>query len=395
MSGLQRVNNRVDSFSNQDYKIKKLHKIVDDLLKDKNFDELTFSYPGNNINENVGQKTVHFNSDKKDHHNDYEKSKNIFDYPSKQDINKDASLESTIKLYKSIGDRNADFLFNWLYNIYSNIYLSSIDNTYKEPLTLTKTKLGIFDVLIDDLADNSKMRDKQLLEECMKIPWENSQIYYDNQYFLVAKQIWLECINSIQEFPRYNDFKDIFYFDIQQFMNCNRYSFLINTKNSSNFIEDKAYLHHGVMVLTHCDLDLMCSPDFDYNELEKLRPILYTVQDFFHIGNMLNTYPREIGESDLSSPIISLALRKGLIQKNTLKDDPEYTLESLKPLVPIFEKRMKDDLSTINRHLKEIRSIDMEKFYNQLKKVGNEFLTRKPYWKNYNKEVEEKPLKFF
>lgn len=395
MSVLPRVNNKVNSFSNQDDKIKKLHKIVDNLLKNKDFDEFTFSSTYNNINNNYSEKTIHIVSNEKIDQNSYGKSKNIFDYPSNQDINKDVSLESTIKLYKSIGDRNADFLFNWLYNIYNNIYLSSIGTDYKKPLTLTKTKLGIFDVLVDDLADNCKLRDKNLLEECMKIPWQNSKNYFDNQYFLVTKQIWQECINSIQEFPRYNDFKDIFYFDIQQFMNCNRYSYLVNTKNSSNFIEDKAYLHHGVMVLTHCDLDLMCSPDFDYNELDKLRPILYMVQDFFHIGNMLSTYPREIDEFDLSSPIISLALRKDLIQKNTIKDDPEYTLECLKPLVPIFEKRMKDNLSSINKHLREIKSIDMEKFYKQLKRVGNEFLTRKPYWKNHNKIIDEDPIKLF
>jgi hypothetical protein len=316
-------------------------------------------------------------------------------YPEKMDSNNRNNLEDTIKLYKSIGDRNADFLFHWIYNIYDNIYLPSIDSAYKEILTLVKTKLGVFDVLVDDLADNAKLRDKQLLENCMKIPWDTSQIYNDNQYLKVSKMIWDDCMYSIQEFERYNKFKDIFYFDMHQFMSCNRYSFLVNTQNSSNFTEDKIYLHHGVMVLTHCDLDLMCSPGFNYEELEKLRPILYWVQDFIHIGNMLSTYPREVEELDLSSPIISLALRKNLIKKNTLVDDPEYTLECLSPLVPVFEKRMRDDLNIISKHLKEINTIDMENFYKRLKHVGNEFVTRKHYWKNYKIGKNEEVIKLF
>ena len=186
----------------------------------------------------------------------------------KTDKNISNSLEDTIKLYKSIGDRNADFLFNWIYNIYNEIFLPSIDSVYKEKLTLTKTKLGIYDVLIDDLADNAKLRNGKLLEQCMEIPWNNSSSN-NNQYVDVCRKIWYDCINQIQKFPRYDEFKDIFYFDLHQFMNCNRYSYLVNTKGISNFTEDKNNLQHGVMVLTHCNLDLMCSPDFNYKELEK------------------------------------------------------------------------------------------------------------------------------
>ena len=70
-------------------------------------------------------------------------------------------------------------------------------------------------------------------------------------------------------------------------------------------------------------------------------------------------------------------------------------MENLKSLVPIFEKRMKDDLSTINKHLKEINTIDMEDFYKRLKNVGNEFVTRKYYWKKLKTEINEEPVKLF
>lgn len=376
---------KVSIFIKKEENIRKLHETIDNLLKGKKFDNIPSSLAYAKDNKSI---------ETFDEKNLVTSKKPIM-HPEKTDSNFNNSLEDTIKLYKSIGDRNADFLFHWIYNIYDNIYLPSIDPAYKEKLTLVKTKLGIFDVLVDDLADNVKLRDRQLLEDCMKIPWDNSQTNDDNKYLKVSKMIWDDCIYSIQEFERYNEFKDIFYFDMHQFMNCNRYSFLVNTQNTSNFTEDKVYLHHGVMVLTHCDLDLMCSPDFNYEELEKLRPILFWVQDFIHIGNMLSTYPREVEELDLSSPIISLALRKDLVKKNTLVDDPEYSLECLRPLVPVFEKRMRDDLNIISKHLKEIYTIDMEDFYKRLKNVGNEFITRKHYWKNYKIGKNEEAIKLF
>jgi len=64
-------------------------------------------------------------------------------------------ITPSIELYKKVGC--GDFLFNWLYEIYKKIFVPSIDSRYKDILALDKTKLTIFDVLIDDLADNYKI----------------------------------------------------------------------------------------------------------------------------------------------------------------------------------------------------------------------------------------------
>ena len=274
MSVDERVSNLKDNVRfNQDEELKKLHERIDNLFVGKNFDDISssmaFSQRKDSF-ESFNNKAIQDNSvNKNKYHNltTVSREKQVM-FSQKTDKNISTSLEDTINLYKSIGDRNADFLFNWIYNIYNEIFLPSIDTVYKEKLTLTKTKLGIYDVLIDDLADNAKLRNGKLLEQCMEIPWNNSSSN-NNQYVEVCRKIWYDCINQIQKFPRYSEFKDIFYFDLHQFMNCNRYSYLVNTKGISNFTEDKNNLQHGVMVLTHCNLDLMCSPDFNYKELEK------------------------------------------------------------------------------------------------------------------------------
>jgi hypothetical protein len=292
---------------------------------------------------------------------------------------KEMTLDEAIELYKTVGPRNADFLFNWLYQVYDKIYLPSIDNEYKDQLTLIKTKLCIFDVLVDDLADNAKLRNKRLLDQAIRIPWNGSK-EYKNKYLEVTRKIWKDCVESIKQLPRYQEFKDIFYFDLEQIMNSMKYSYLVNTLDFSNFTEDEMYLNHGVMVLLHCDIDLMASPDFDYEETKKLRPILYYVQDVAHLGNMLNTYPKEISEADFSSPIISMGVREGLIDKNMIIKDPELALANIKPLVSRFETRMKNNLEKIQKHANEIESIDIFDFYQRLRNVWEEFLKREKYW---------------
>ena len=301
-----------------------------------------------------------------------------------KNCNATLSLDEAIELYSTVGSRNANFLFNWLHQIYDKTYLPSINKEYKEQLALIKTKLCIFDVLVDDLADNAKLRNKRLLYEAVQIP-NNSTKKYRNKYLEVTRLIWEDCINSIKKLPRYDEFKDIFFFDLEQVMSSMKYSYLINTSDFSNNVEDEKYLNHGVMVILHCDIDLMCSPDFEYEELRKLRPILHSVQDVAHLGNMMNTFPKEIKEADFSSPIISMAIRDGVVEKNTVINDPEYALACMQPLISKFEDRMKINLQNIQTRANDIETIDISDFYQRLMNVWNGFLEREQYWeKNQN-----------
>jgi hypothetical protein len=300
------------------------------------------------------------------------------------------SLEKAIELYNSVGHRNADFLFHWINSVYDFFYLPSVDMDYKDALILDKTKLTIFDVLIDDLADNSKIRDKELLEKAIEIPWNGTKAYKNN-YLNVTKKIWLDCIDSIRHYPRFKEFEDLFYFDLDKTMYSMRYSFLANQMGINNLLEDEMYIPHGCMAILHADMDLMCSPDFDKEELSKLRPILHWVEDIVHIGNLMNTYAREVEEVDFSSPMLSLALSKGLIDKQTVVDDPECTIAKLEYLIPYFKEKVEDNFEKIKYHADTIESIDINDYSQKLRRVWEEFLERKQYWKTTMVE-EEKPL---
>jgi hypothetical protein len=180
---------------------------------------------------------------------------------------------------------------------------------------------------------------------------------------------------------------------MDQVMNSMRYAYLVNTADFSSISEDEMYLNHGVMVILHCDMDLMCSPNFNLEELRDLRPILHWVQDVAHIGNMFNTYTKEIQEADFSSPIISMGIREGLIDKSIIVNDPEHARECLKPLISRFEERMQNDFDSIKSHADAIKSIDIGDFYNRLKTVWNAFLEREEYWNKEYITVQHKTIK--
>ena len=290
-------------------------------------------------------------------------------------------LNGAIGLYNSVGCRNGNYLFRWLHNIYEFFYLSSIDPPYKEILATDKTKLTIIDVLVDDLADNYKLRDQELLEKAIRIPWNPTEKYQD-EYLEVTRKIWMDVINSIKKYPRYDEFKELFFFDLEQSFDSMRYSFLVNTIKINNELEDRLYIPHGVMVILHTDMDLMCSPNFDKNELWKLRPILHWAQDICHIGNMLNTYPREVKEMDFSSPIISLGLRKNLITKSEIIRDPKNATGKLKILESHFKSRVEENFKKIKKQSENIESVDIKEFANKLRRVFESFLERKHYWEN-------------
>jgi hypothetical protein len=275
--------------------------------------------------------------------------------------------------------------------VYEYFYLPSIDYSYKEILVIDKTKLTIFDVLVDDLADNKKIRDRKLLDESIRIPWSNKN-KFKNSYLNIANIIWKDCIKSITNYPRYNEFKDIFFFDLNNIFSSMRYSYLSNEIGFDNYIEDEFFINHGVMGILHADMDIMCSPLFNKNEINKIRPILYWVQDIIHIGNLINTYPREVKEEDFSSPIISFGLRENIINRDIMVKDPKEALQKLVSVIPYFKDRVDERFRRIKLSADTIKSVDISEYHNRLNQVWNDFLKRENYWEISQTKISKKPV---
>jgi hypothetical protein len=287
------------------------------------------------------------------------------------------TLEESIELYKSAGKRNANFLFHWLHDIYSHVSLPCVSPEYKEILALDKAKMAIFDVLADDLADNYTSRNAILLDQLLQIPWRKKS--GDNKYLKVGRRLWEDCLRSISDYPRFKDFERVFYFDMRQVVSSMEYSYLVNAVGMDNPIENRVHLPHGCMVILHCDLDLMCSPGFDMADLRNMRIIFHLAQRVAHIGNILNTYPREVVEKDLSCPLISIAVRKGLIKKDEIHD--ESILPKISMLESAFRKQAETYIRRAQSYETEIRSANMVGFSGALSELLNRFIARPQYWK--------------
>ena len=298
-------------------------------------------------------------------------------------VKTELNLDESIELYNSVGleSRNMGFFGKWVYKAYTISYIPGTIPSFIEKLSLDKTKLSIFSILIDDLADNIKVRDKELLEKALRIPYDSST-HYKNEYLKATKKLWGDVINSIKKYPRYKDFKEIFFFDLDQFFNSIKYAYLVNSSDFYNIQEGMIYSPNNMMIIIYLDMDLMCSPCFDKSELKKVRPIFHYIQDIMHVGNILNTFPREIEELDFSSPIISMGINDGVIQKEDVIKNPKRAFKQLNYLIPYFKQRVEENFDKIVDNSYMIKSIDLKEFYPRLRAIWEGFLQRPQYWKN-------------
>lgn len=280
-------------------------------------------------------------------------------------------LSEVIDLYKSVGRRNIEY-FAWIHDVYSWITLPSVSFDWKRALGEDKTKLTIFDILADDLADNHTTRSYSLLRELTEVPWSpKAKTAETNEYLDVGRRIWEDSLASVSCYPRFKEFERIFYFDLRQVLSSMMYSYLANTEGIENPIETSFYSSYGCLVEVAMDMDLMCSPAFDMRELGLVRTVACLAQKVAHVGNMLTTYPSEVLEHDVSSPIISLALRKGLIRPDELGD--ASAIPKLSKMEWVFKNRAHTYIRKVAECEKEIRSINLRGFSDFLTELIGKF----------------------
>ena len=124
--------NRNNFFSDsQDNQVDKLHNTIDILLKEKNIDIITSSMILQDSDKISTVDTNSISSDPPDSKNTQDMTSNhptdLSLLTNKNTLESFNNLDEIIKLYKLVGERNADFLFRWIYNIYNRIHLPSID----------------------------------------------------------------------------------------------------------------------------------------------------------------------------------------------------------------------------------------------------------------------------
>ena len=278
-------------------------------------------------------------------------------------------LATDIERYTKVGGYRDQSMFDWLLRVFENLGLSTVKTQYLDSLAITKTKLAMFVILIDDTVDNIDKRNFELFEELIKIPFNPDTIDSSKlesnavKYLEFTRDLWLETINEVRTYPDYKKYQEALKFDVKQLLNSMEYSKFVNKyPNAVNLIENSAYVHHGMIVLIQFDFDLMCSDKFNDNELGILRELAYLSQKLARIGNLIGTYPRELIESDMSSEAL-VKFQKDYGNDFRFKVNKFLNRESR---YPEFEKKLMVEWQKEYQLLKEtvpqIKSIDGDKF---------------------------------
>lgn len=296
------------------------------------------------------------------------------------------ALEEEVDRYTKIGHRDGS-LFDWILRVFENLGLSTVKNQYLGSLAITKTRLLLFTVLIDDPVDNESKRDFKLFEELIKIPFNSGHIEEsrlnsgEKEYLGFTKEIWSKIIDELKTYPNYKKYEEAFIFDIKQLLNSMEYSRFANTyPNGVNTLENGEYLHHSTFVLPQTDLDLMCSDGFNDREFGMLRELSFVAGKMARIGNLIKTYPRELLESDMSSEaLVKFQKEYGEDFKfkiNKLLNREQRYLKFEEKLIAEYG----DLYKTAKEVSKEIKSIDVERFLQERNFVQKAYELKADYW---------------
>jgi len=241
-------------------------------------------------------------------------------------------------------DRNG-FIWKWLGPLYkeTGVTLSTVNHNFLDSITDKKiilTMLAKFD---------------------------------NNEKISLISRMWEYLILELSKFPRFKEFKDIFMYDFQQFVNCINYSYLVNNNpNMINIHEMENYDCHNMIVFLLNGIDLMVSPDFDKNDLPKLRNAFWYAQQMARIGNWLSTWKREVKEKDFSSGVFAYAFENNIIDSSEigkLSDEEIVRRIENSGMKEYFMGVWKENYSKLASLKDKIQSVDMDVYIKGLENV--------------------------
>ncbi len=301
---------------------------------------------------------------------------------------RDVTLPPTVQTYaerydRILGNRDA-FLWKWIHNLFSDFTLSSVPSGVRQDVYETKTLLTIFVTVLDDLAELSDER--ATFDVARHIPFKalgdrsnRPDVYGDVLDFL--QDLWIEIRAGIEKAPRFDEFIDVFEYDLRQTCNAMEYSRLLNHNVSmANRTEAERYDAYNMTVFPYACVDLMNSPSFNREEFGALRSLMCELQQMARIGNWITTWERELAEGDVSSGVVVCALRRGIISPEEVTEPDEPPVDQLIDRIQShgieaeFVREWDIRNKTVRKRTSEIRSIDCEAYVDGIRTVMNHHL---------------------
>ncbi len=230
--------------------------------------------------------------------------------------------------YEKMGGERPLFLWKWCWDLtYARkpgFMLSCVPESNRYSSALAKSILIFAVTVTDDISDVHK--NKRLLDVMLKVPFEKIKIpadlvTQDQHRVKIEIESWRKTVEILSKAPRWEEFREMFMFDLKQTWNTFLYAYTAN-KNVKmlNYLETKIYGAHNMMFYLFADIDLMFSPEFDMSDLPLLREAVWKGQQMARIGNWLSTWEREMKETDFSSGVFGYAISEGIITPSELEE---------------------------------------------------------------------------
>ena len=285
-------------------------------------------------------------------------------------------LQQWVKKYKKVGERG-DLIWLLTWKIIKTVSLSDISTNYQESLQNVKFMITMFVILSDDIVDKNK--NQRLLNELFGIAmdghYEKSEnlAFGEKKYIKFIEEIWGYIVNSIEKYPRYKEFKEIFYYDIFQILNSMNFALLVNKYNFLiNKTEYWAYFTCSIQAMIYTDLHLMCDTKLKAEEFGMIREVIWKAQNMTRIGNWLSTWKREIEEKDYTSGVFAYAIDSGVLTIEELEQEPKAKIINRinnskieKELLNKWDKEYRE----IEKFDKKIKLINIKKFLSELESL--------------------------
>lgn len=252
--------------------------------------------------------------------------------------------------------------------------LSCVPKRYFARLVHAKNLTTLFTVLVDDAVD--KFKDRRLLNEISTIPYEEEMGMFfvaenrGSSILSLARKAWEEVMSFLRTGPQFNQYRDLFLFDIGELIQCQRYNYAINiTPSLCNCEEYLAYGTHNFNVKPHMTMDLMFSPDFDEEELSAFRTSLHHIQIGIQLVNDFYTIERELREEvSFGNYATIYAMQNNDITAREIYDGDVY--EVVRAFArDRFERLWKYHMGQAKRFLKNVESFDAKRFLDSVFRI--------------------------
>ncbi len=237
---------------------------------------------------------------------------------------------------RAVGVRDG-FLWKWIHNLFDEFTLSCVDASHFEPVKRQKTLLTMWITTLDDLAEHPGAG--AVFERARRIPFDEdlddvcvADESVENAASTVkfATDVWGAFETQLRAAPRYDEFAEVFTYDLRQSINAMDYSRVLNgNRTMANLTEAERYDAHNMTMFPYACVDLMHSPSFARSEFGTLRSILADLQQMARIGNWITTWERELVEGDCSSGILVRALQRGVVSSDEIDDADVETADRI------------------------------------------------------------------